>query len=84
MSKKLKKKYRVIWNKDNEIVNNPEEEFNKGSVTYLPKQLEGFDTNNKKEIEKYIKKNKLKKIKKDDDLHFIEEDINARTNKNTT
>ena len=59
---KLTKKFRLIYNYKNEVVNNNDYkiELNEGSETeFLDSFLKGFESNSLKQIERFIKENNL-------------------------
>ncbi len=56
---KLTKKYRIVYNNNGEILNDPETEYNEGSVTLVPSGLNGYEAQMKSTIENFIKENNL-------------------------
>ena len=60
----LTKKYRVILEKDSKLIQgNYTDKYNKGSITRCSdKNIEGFESDNLIDIEKYIEKNELIQI----------------------
>ncbi len=56
---KLTKKYRIIYDGEGVIQNDPYEEYNDGSITLVPSRLNGYEAQLKSTIENFIQENNL-------------------------
>ncbi len=56
---KLTKKYRIVYDSEGVIQNDPYEEHDSKSVTLVPSRLNGYEAQLKSTIENYIQENNL-------------------------